>query len=130
MTSFYDLSVADQSERLRAVAVVALEAYSLTDAQLEPIEYSSNLFFRVDAGESRYAFRVCHDTFDLNDLRCETEWFAALSRDTDLAVATPVPADDGTLYVQAVPAGVPEPRYCVLFRWLERYGLKLCMGRI
>ena len=97
MTSFYDLSQADQTERLRAVASVALEAYSLPDAQLEAIAYSNNLFFRVDAGEARYALRVCRDKFDLRGLRRETEWLGALSRDTNLAVATPLAAGDGSL---------------------------------
>ncbi|MAF09150.1 hypothetical protein CMK11_01765 [Candidatus Poribacteria bacterium] len=119
MASFHDLSQDDQVERLRDVAVAALDAYSLTGARLEFVEYSNNLFFRVDAQEGRYALRVCRAGFDLGDLRRETHWLAALGSDTDLAVAAVLAADDGSLYVEAGAPGVPEPRYCVLFRWLE-----------
>jgi Ser/Thr protein kinase RdoA (MazF antagonist) len=45
-------------------------------------------------------------------------WLAALNRDTGLAVPQPVPAKNGALLTHAAVAGVPEPRVCVLFRWL------------
>jgi Ser/Thr protein kinase RdoA (MazF antagonist) len=118
-TSFYDLSQDDQIERLRGVAFAALASYAVRDVQIEPIGYSNNLFFRVDTADARYALRVCRDRFGVADLQRDTEWLAALDRDTGLAVATPHPADDGSLYVEASAPGVSDPRYCVLFRWVD-----------
>jgi Ser/Thr protein kinase RdoA (MazF antagonist) len=52
-------------------------------------------------------------------VRSEMAWLAALRRDTALGVPEPVPARDGSLVVVAAIEGVPEPRFCALFRWLE-----------
>ena len=45
-------------------------------------------------------------------------WLAALQRETDLMVPEPVPTRDGNLLTVTGVEGVPEPRICVLFRWI------------
>jgi Ser/Thr protein kinase RdoA (MazF antagonist) len=47
------------------------------------------------------------------------QWLAALRQETDLAVPEPVPTQDGELLTVAEMVGVPEPRTCVLFRWMD-----------
>jgi Ser/Thr protein kinase RdoA (MazF antagonist) len=47
------------------------------------------------------------------------EWLAALNRDTSLVVPEPVPTRDGELLTVVEVEGVPEPRICALFRWVE-----------
>ena len=117
--AFYDLPRDEQIDRLRDVAIVALRSYPVSNVQLHAIGYSNNLFFRAETGEGRYALRVCREHFSGEDLRRETQWLAALGRDTDLHVATPLPADDGSLYVEASTPLVRDGRRCVLFRWLD-----------
>jgi Ser/Thr protein kinase RdoA (MazF antagonist) len=51
--------------------------------------------------------------------RSEATWLAALRRDTDLVVPGPVPTREGELVCVVADGGVPEPRVCVLFRWVE-----------
>ena len=55
----------------------------------------------------------------INVVRSEMAWLAALRRDTDLVVPEPVPTRDGNTYTVTQVTGVPEPRICVLFRWIK-----------
>jgi len=45
-------------------------------------------------------------------------WLSALRRETELAVPEPMPTLDGELFTLVASDAVPEPRVCVLFRWL------------
>jgi Ser/Thr protein kinase RdoA (MazF antagonist) len=47
------------------------------------------------------------------------DWLTALARDTDLSVPRPLPARDGSLVVEASADGVPEPRLCEIFSWVD-----------
>lgn len=51
-------------------------------------------------------------------IRSELLWLSALRRDTDLVVPEPVPSKDGSLLTVVETEGVPQPRCCVLFRWI------------
>jgi len=53
------------------------------------------------------------------EIRSEMEWLAALRRDTDLVVPEPVRTRDGALLTTVEVDGVPDPRLCVLFHWVD-----------
>lgn len=57
-------------------------------------------------------------------IHSELLWLVSLRRETDLVVPEPVPTQDGSLLAIAEAVGVPEPRYCALFRWLPGRSLK------
>lgn len=121
MPSFDDLSYAGQLRRLRGLALRALEAYDIIGPRLKAIIHETNTTFRVDAADgSRYVLRI-HAPSGRTAAAVQSEllWLAALCRDTDLTSPEPVPTRSGELLTIADDAGVPEPRICVLFRWID-----------
>ena len=63
-------------------------------------------------------------------IESEMAWLGALRRETDLGVPEPVRSRDGPHVVLAGDVAVPEPRVCVLLRWLDgRFSSRLaCMS--
>jgi Ser/Thr protein kinase RdoA (MazF antagonist) len=60
-----------------------------------------------------------HPRRNAADVESELTWLAALRSETDLVVPEPVPNRLGALLTIAEVEGVPEPRICVLLRWVE-----------
>ncbi len=109
-----------QARRLRHLAVAALRDYPIQAARIELLQYEDNAVYRVTttAGE-RFILRVgAAEGHGVAEQRAELRWLAALGHDTDLAVPTPVPTARGAPLTVVEGAGVPEPRPCVLFRWV------------
>ena len=103
------------------MARLALRGFDVEVARLRVLANHFNTIFRVDAvGGERFVLRINRPGgSDLTDIRSELAWLQALRRDTELAVPEPVAARDGTLVRTVEAPGVPEPRHCVLFRWLD-----------
>lgn len=119
---FYELTPAGRARRMRRAAAAALDAYDLDVAELRLVTNEMNGIFRVDAADGeRFMLRVSrggnigHST---TQVRSETEWLAALARDTRIGVPVPVPNAAGDLVTSVEVPGVPGARDCVLFRWL------------
>ena len=55
---------------------------------------------------------------DIAELRAGVDWLHRLHGLGPLNAIQPVPAQDGSLVVTVSNPAVPEPRHCVLFRWL------------
>jgi Ser/Thr protein kinase RdoA (MazF antagonist) len=122
MTKPYsELDGPGQVRRLRGLARRALDAYGLGGAQLRLLAHSENTTFRVTTADG--AVRMLRinrpDRHSQAQIRSELDWLAALRRSTELYVPGPLPAQDGDLLVVAEAPGVPQPRVCVLFRWVE-----------
>ena len=110
-------------DRIDVLARNALGAFGLPpDAQMELVNYSENITYRVDdthTGE-RFALRVHRPGYHtLQNIESELTWMAALTRQAKVSTPVPVPAPDGKLVQSAGAPGVPHNRYCVLFRWLD-----------
>jgi Ser/Thr protein kinase RdoA (MazF antagonist) len=127
MKRFQDLTPGGQFRRMRGLAEVALGAYDLQVLRLSPLQHWLNTTFRVDArspwhdaGETaRYTLRIHRPGFQTAAMiRSELLWLAALCRETDLVVPEPVPTREGALLTTVATAGVPEPRHCVVLRWV------------
>ncbi len=127
MTPFAALGYRGQLARLRRLADAALTDYGVRPARLTALAHEENTTFRAEtsAGE-RYALRIhrtsgspFHPPRGPADVRSELAWLGALRRDTDLVVPEPVPTLAGDLVAVAATEGVPEPRVCALFRWVE-----------
>jgi Ser/Thr protein kinase RdoA (MazF antagonist) len=121
MKPYSALTVRGQARRLRSLALNALKKYELDVARLRLMTNDMNGIFRVDTFDGkRYVLRVTlpegGHTYD--HVTTEMDWLAALSRETHLSVPCPQPALDGTYWVEAAAAGVPQPRICVVFSWI------------
>ena len=120
MQSFEELSRRGQLLRLRSLAQTALRQYSLTPYRLSVLQHEHNTTFRVQAaGDESYVLRVHRPgQHTIEAIHSELLWLAALQEETELRVPQPILAKDGALFTIAEAGGVPEPRACVLFRWL------------
>ena len=120
MKDFSSLTRRGQALRLRRLARTALEYYDLPVVRVSLLSNDYNSAFRVDTRDGTpYFLRIGRPRpRGLEENQAETLWLAALHRDTDLRVPEPLPNRQGGLVTTAEAPGVPEPRNCVLFRWI------------
>ena len=120
MKPFEILTKAGQLRRLRRLAVKALTAYEIQGPRLTPLQHEGNTTFRVDlANGERYVLRIHHPSLrTVEAVQSELIWLTALRRETELVVPEPIPTRDGDLFTVADVTEIPEPRICVLFRWI------------
>jgi Ser/Thr protein kinase RdoA (MazF antagonist) len=109
-----------QVRRLAGLARTALGAYPVPGPHLRLLGHSWNTTFRVTAaGGDQYMLRIHHRVqTSVAAVRSELLWLAALHEE-GLRVPEPVPNEEQRLVTVAAHPGVPEPRLCVLFRWIE-----------
>jgi Ser/Thr protein kinase RdoA (MazF antagonist) len=121
MQPFERLSKRGQVARLQRMGEAALPAFGVTATRLVPLGHEENTTYRVEARDgSRYVLQIQRPGKNtVAQVRSEMQWLAALRRDTDLQVPEPVPARNGDLLVLAEADDVPEPRICVLLRWMD-----------
>jgi Ser/Thr protein kinase RdoA (MazF antagonist) len=103
------------------MAMVALGGFDVEVARLRVLTNHFNVIFRIDAvcGE-RFVLRINRPSGrSLADIRSELAWLQALRREAELAVPEPVPARSGGVVQTIAVPGVPDPRHCVLFRWVD-----------
>ena len=120
MKPFESLSHRGQIQRLRKVAHLALAQYAVPEPRLLKLRHVENTTFRVVAADQQhYVLRIHRaDSLASDAIRSELTWLTALRQETDLRVPEPVRTRDGSLLTVVEAAGMPEPRACVLFRWL------------
>lgn len=117
---FSDLSDRAQVNRLRAVALDALDRYPVGPARLRLLMHDFNTTFRLDTTDgAKFAVRI-----DLNRrkpvaaLDAEMAWLAAIDRDTDVVAPTPLATGDGRLYVPVEVDGVDGRLHMTVMSWL------------
>ncbi|MGI8587377.1 MAG: phosphotransferase enzyme family protein [Chloroflexia bacterium] len=121
MGSFAALNRRAQVGLLKRLATAALAEYDLPGPRLAPLAHAFNTTFQVGDGRrgNLYALRITRPgKSTVAEVQSELAWLTALRRDTDLVVPDPVPTREGALLSVAGVPGVPEPRICVLFRWV------------
>ncbi len=120
-TPYASLGRRGQIARLRRLGRVALGRYGLEPEAMVPLRHEQNTTFRIETtGGGRSVLRINRfDVQTVETIQAEMEWLQALRRDTQLGVPEPVPARDGSLVVVVSDPGVPEPRPCVVLRWLD-----------
>ena len=119
MKAYATLSRRSQLGRLRQLAQHALAAYGITQARLTLLRHETNTTFRVDTAGGPLVVRLNRPSVHtLPAIASEMAWLSALRHETNLGVPEPLAARDGSTVVLADVAGVPEPRACVLLRWL------------
>lgn len=120
MTSFGTLTHIGQLRRLRRLALHALTAYDIDQGRITPLAHADNTTFRIDTVDgARYVLRIHRATRKTpEEVRSELIWLMALCQETDLVVPTPVLTRTGDLLTLTSTADLPEPRMCVLLRWI------------
>jgi Ser/Thr protein kinase RdoA (MazF antagonist) len=110
-----------RARRLRPLALAALRAYDLDVAGLRLIDDGWNCIFRVETPDGPLALRVTRPSpgRDAASVRAEVAFMTALARATDISVPGILRNRAGDLVTIAAAPGVPEPRACVVFSWLE-----------
>jgi|SRR5579859_7772320 len=122
MQRFENLPRSTQIRRLRRLARTALTAYDLEQAHITPLHHFLNTTFRIDipSRKRRYVLRISRAGYqDAATIRSELLWLQAIRRETDLIVPEPFANRDGLLLTTVEVPAVPEPRHCVLFRWVD-----------
>jgi len=121
MKPFETLTRAGQLRYLKRLALKALTAYDVQEPRLKALQHEGNTTFRVDsANGERYMLRIHHPALrTVETVRSEMMWLAALRRETDLVVPEPITTLDGNLLTVTNVTEIPEPRICVLFRWID-----------
>jgi len=119
VSSFDELSDVERIERFERLARKVLATYGLEEAELRYLGQSSNVMFRVQTDEGRWALRICDPGRDHQILRRELLWLVALCRDTDIVVPEPVIMRSGDLFRSVSMPGLPGFRACMLFRWVK-----------
>src|SRR2546421_9010802 len=118
--AFHSLNHRGQVRRLASLARSALRAYSLPGVRLRILAHSWTTTSRVAAASGdQYVLRVLPVSQSaVEPVRSELLWLAALWED-GLPVPEPVLNQEQRLVTWATDPGVPEPRLCVLLRWIE-----------
>ena len=121
MRPFETLGRSGQVRRLARMAQAALAEFSIDDARLIPLKHRENTTFRVDtAAGKRFVLRITQpERHTVAAVRSEMIWLDALNRTTDVIVPQPMPTREGELLTSIQVDGVPEPRICVLLRWMD-----------
>ena len=101
------------------VARRALEAYAVPVARIAPLKNVYNTTFRVVAKSGdRYVLRISHPRrTDVDVVRSELLWLAALRQDVGLHVPEPVRNRERQYVTVLADAAEPRPYLCALFHW-------------
>ena len=129
MKSFESLSYGGQIKRLRQLAKKALLNYDLKITEITTLDHGENTSFKLktqadkisqnSSGGDRYVLRIYrHNKHDRAVIQSELIWLTSLLRDTDITVPQPILNQQNSLFTTVTVPEIPEPRYCVLFKWL------------
>lgn len=120
MKPYEQLTHRGQVGRLKGLSLKALEQYPLVPINVSPLVHLFNSTFRIDTENGRYVMRINrpHDRSQA-EIRSEMQWLAAIRCDTPLIVPNPLANLAGELVTRVEAPGVPEPRDCVVFHWVD-----------
>ncbi len=120
MKPYEQLTHRGQVGRLKTLALEALEQYPIRVNEVTPLVHLFNSTFKIETDNGRFVMRINrpHDRSQA-EIRSEMQWLAAIRRDTALVVPDPLANHDGDLVTHVEHSGVPDPRDCVLFHWVD-----------
>lgn len=112
---------AEQRDRFKCLAEIALQQYGIEQAQLTFVSDTGNVVFLVDTKHLQYALRIdpkpsIPDLVEI--LQAELLWLVAIRRDTGLSVPEPVVAQGGVWVPTVAWPRSDESHPVTLLRWL------------
>ncbi len=121
MKDYYQLTQWGKARRLRQLAIKALSAYDLDVLQVRLITNDQNGIFRVDTyDKQKYILRVVIPDagHTVDELNAEMTFLNAL-KDSDISAPIPLETKSGDWISTAEVEGVPQPRHCNVFTWVD-----------
>ncbi|HET8911704.1 MAG TPA: phosphotransferase [Ktedonobacteraceae bacterium] len=131
MQRYEDLTRAGQVRRMHTLAKLACTNYELGEISLTPLAHFFNTTFRIDNRKSgeRFVVRIHRAGGPgVQAIESELHWLQALRSDVGLVVPEPVLTREGKLVTCVTTPGIPEPRQCVIFRWVDGRFLRAQLG--
>jgi len=135
MMHFAEMTPLGQARRVRRLAQEALSEYRIAAESVELLSHYNNTTFLVrtsglsEGTEGRFVLRVSRPGFQgREEIVSEILWLEALRRGANLHVPEAIPTPEEEYVVRAEAPGVPEPRDCVLFRWIRGRFLDRSLG--
>ncbi len=97
-----------------------LERYNIEDAHVSFLQEVDNLLYRVVSPTHGQFLLRMHQVSRHSEAELHSEllWLAALRHEGQLPVPEPIRTRDGSLICEVASSDVPEPRRCVLLRWI------------
>ena len=121
MKDYANLTLRGKAQRLRKMALKALEDYDLDVKKVSLITNDQNGIFRVDTNSKRqYVLRVClpDGGHTIEEINSEMMLLNALQRDPDINAPVPLATKSGQWVTTVEMDGVPQARQCVVFSWV------------
>ena len=120
MEDFYRVTVEEQTERLRLLAIKALAQWGVTNCEPKLLKYRENAVYKVRTADGRPAALRLHRYGYHSDaeLASELTWMTAL-RSAGLSVPNIVSANEGAPFVTVSIPEIPEPRQVDMLEWLD-----------
>ncbi len=114
------LTYSGQRRRLRRLIDAVLPHYDIHDAKITLLQYENNAVYRiVTCSGEQFVLRIsATEGYTVAEQLSEIQWLIALRHGAALLVPEPVQTVDGEFLITVEAIGVPEPRPCVLFRWI------------
>jgi Ser/Thr protein kinase RdoA (MazF antagonist) len=113
----------EQLTRLTRAGQLALDHYSLSDADLQSVAYVNNAVFKVSIGSrdgNSYALRLHRPGHKrLEWIRSEILWLSEIHKHTPLCVPQPLMTTSGEPFALVPVDGLNESVTAVLFGWLD-----------
>lgn len=127
MKDYLDLTIRGKARRLRQMAITALQDFDLDVAKVSLISNEYNGIFRVDTQDKqKYIMRVCipDSGHDIEHINSEMLWLNFLSQQADINTPQPLKTTSGKWVKTVEIDGVPQPRHCVIFTWVDGVDLE------
>lgn len=121
MKGYSELGTRGQVDRLRPLAKLASAKFGYPEGKLRLVNHGFNTTWELRTqGGTRFALRMNVSSHRRPaQIRAETEWVSALSRDTDLLLPIPQRASSGEFVVWVDWPQEDRQVACVLFSWLQ-----------
>jgi Ser/Thr protein kinase RdoA (MazF antagonist) len=121
MVDFDTLPDEQRIERFGQLAKVALDRFGMPTATLKHRSYMENVLYEVsdEASGAHASLRICRPGWEGDALEREVCWLSGLGRDTALRIPIPIPTLEGEPFAVVECEGIPDPRACVLFHWVD-----------
>jgi len=114
-TEFNALGQDAQVAAIRRLGEAALAEFGIVPTEIAPLVHAENTTFQVDSHHGRFNLRISRPGYQSTaSISSEIAWLAALRSEGHR-----VPAPYQERVVTASVPEVPEPRDCVLFRWMN-----------
>lgn len=108
---------------MRPLAARALEQYDLEVVRVRGLPDATNGVFRLDTADGgRFAMRVGLGPpagHTVTEMESEAAWLDSLHEHASVVLPEVVRTRDGRAVVEETVPGVPHPRPCVIFTWLD-----------